>query len=224
MGYSTQRRSKKLDREDLIGRFIHYLCLYTPTAVIGVSLVIMSTDPYGYIRIGGRGIIHAISALSLSTAFLFIYLRLQYLYPLVRAIITGCFTILSIHLYDFTWSLGKYLRLGYDFRIIPLIAVAVLAGLLVWLDLKHRYLNSGKEQIIRTLLYIVLFGLSFIFLMSGGFYEAMELYDNGLGPDPNVGCIIWAIGKITVFWVLIPLIQKFSHKAPLRLDPRVLIW
>ena len=213
-----------MDKKDLIGRFIHYLCLYTPITVIGISLVIMSTNPYGYIRFGGRGIIHAISALSLSSAFLFIYIRLQFLYPLVRCLITGCFTVLSIQLYDFTWSLCKYLRLGYDFRLTPLLAVAIMGALLWWFNIKHDYLWFSRDQIVKSVFYTIIFVFVFSIMTNTGFYERMELYDNGLGPDPNVGCKLWAIGKIVVFWILTPFIRKSLHKAPLRLDPRVLIW
>ena len=213
-----------MDIEDMIGHFIHYLCKYTPTVVMAWSLVIITRDPYSYIRFGGRGIIHSISALSLSTVFLLIYSRLQYLYPLVRAIITASFTVLSIQLYDFTWSLCKYLQLGYDFRLTPLLAVAIAGALLWFLHIKHNYLTLSKEPKIKSLLYFIIFVLAFGLMMKTGFYERMELYDNGLGPDPNVGSTSWAISKIVVFWILTPLIKKSEHKAPLRLDPKVLIW
>ena len=213
-----------MDKEDFIGRFIHYLCLYFPTVVMSWSLVIMTREPYGYIRFGGRGIIHAISALSLATTFLFIYSRLQYLYPLVRCLIAGSFSVLSIQLYDFTWSLCKYLQLGYDFRSTPLLAVAIMGALLWFFNIKHDYLTLRKEPIVKSLFYIVIFVLAFGIMMKQGFYGKMELYDNGLGPDPNVGSTSWAIGKIVVFWILTPLIRKALHKAPLRLDPKVLIW
>lgn len=213
-----------MDKEDFIGRSIHYLCLYGPTVVMAWSLVIMTRDPYGYIRFGGRGIIHSISALSLATTFLFIYSRLRYLYPLVRAIITACFTVLSIQLYDFTWSFCKYLQLGYDFRLTPLLAVAIAGALLWFFNIKHNYLTLSKEPIVKSLFYAIIFVLAFGIMMMSGFYERMELYDNGLGPDPNVGCTSWAIGKVVVFWILTPLIRKSQHRSPLRLDPRVLVW
>lgn len=217
----------KLDRDDLIGHIIHYISLSVPLIVIAASLGIMVfVSPYEYIRIrlGGRGIIHAISALSLSSAFLFIYLKLQYLYPLVRVIITSCFTVLSIHLYDFVWSFCKYVQLGYDFRLSPLISISIVVVLLIQFELKHRFLWNDLGQNVKMVLFSILFVLSFIALMDMGFYEAMVLYDNGLGSDPNVGCLPWVFSKVVVFWIFTPLLHKFPHKAPIRLDPRVLLW
>jgi len=96
--------------------------------------------------------------------------------------------------------------------------------LLAQFELKHRYLWNDKEQIVKTILYSFLFIISFGLMMKAGFYEAMELYDTGLGSDPNVGCLPWVMGKVVVFWIFTPLIQKFELKAPLRLDPKVLMW
>ncbi len=213
-----------MDKEDVIGRIIHYITLLIPSLVILLSVGKMLHDPYSVIWIGGRGIIHVISALSLSTSFLFIYYRLSYLYPLVRMIITGCFTVFSIHLYDFFWSLTKYLQLGYDFRLVPLLAVLITVVLLERFDNKHGIFHFTERGKVTATIHVFILFTAFTIMAVNGFYEAMELSDSGMGPDPNAGCLEWAIGKIIVFWILTPFIQKRPYKAPLRLDPRVLIW
>lgn len=213
-----------MDKEDVVGRIIHYSSILLPLSVITLSLAIMTNNPYGSIRIGGRGVIHAISAIGLSTSFLFIYNRLAYLYPLVRFIITLCFTVLSIHLYDFMWSLNKHMQLGYGFRLLPLLFVAVVVMFLERFDNKHGIFNITRQQCTKSILCLFVFTLGFLIMRATGFYEAMELYELGSGPDPHVGSIGWILGKLTVFWIFIPLIQVADFKAPLRLDPRVLIW
>ena len=183
----------------------------------------MLRNPYANIQIGGRGIIHAVSALSLSSAFLFIYYRLAYLYPLVRMIITGCFTVLSIHLYDFVWSVAKYVQLGYGARVVPLVIICCIIALLEAFHNKHGILHCTETGTQRVISYTMIFILAFGAMMYNDFYKALEVHEE-MGTDPNAGHTEWAIGKIIVFWLAVPLIKKSSHKAPLRLDPRVLIW
>lgn len=213
-----------MDKEDVVGRVIHYFSILLPLSVITLSLVIMTNNPYGCIQIGGRGVIHAISAIGLGTSFIFIYNRLAYLYPLVRSIITLCFTVLSIHLYDFMWSLNKHIQLGYGFRLIPLLSVIVVGVLLERFDNKHGMLDITRTQIMKSVICFFIFVFAFFMMGTGGFYRSMELYELGLGSDPHVGSVGWVLGKLTVFWILIPLTQVADFKAPLRLDPKVLVW
>lgn len=214
-----------MDKEDVIGRFIHYSAILFPRILVALSIVMLAKNPYGSFFIMGRGVIHAVSAIGLGTAFIFIYHRLAYLFPLVRIIITLCFTVLSIHLYDFMWSLSKYLQIGIGFRLLPLIFVFIVGVLIERFDNKHGILNLNKSQAKKTVIFLLLIFVSaFIMMMNGGFYENMELYEQGTGSNPHVGSVGWILGKITGFWLLVPLISGGNFKAELRLDPRVLVW
>jgi len=95
------------------------------------------------------------------------------------------------------------------------------------LDNKHGYVYRTRVLTLRRLVQFILFCiyvLSFQGLIRSGFYQAMELYDQYGGPDPNVGNIFWLVSKVVVFWLLVPMIRSEGDSAPLRLDPRVLIW
>jgi len=116
------------------------------------------------------------------------------------------------------------MQLGYGFRLFPLISVIIVAVLLERLDNKHGLSNTTREQYAKSVLYFSIFVLGFLIMRASGFYEAMELYELGSGLDPHVGSVGWITSKLTVFWIFIPLIQTSDFKAPLRLDPKVLIW
>lgn len=118
------------------------------------------------------------------------------------------------------WSLNKHIQLGYGFRLVPLLCVIVVAVFLERFDNKHGIFDITKNQITKSVVCFSIFVFAFFMMRAGGFYEAMELY----GLDPHVGSVGWILGKVTVFWILIPLIQVADFKAPLRLDPKVLVW
>lgn len=224
---TIQEKKIKMDKADVLGALIHYSALMLPSAMVVLSLwTIVTNGLYSYIYLPGwsRAIIHSVSLLSLLLSFLVTYLLLGHIHPLARSIMAGSFSVLSIHLYDFWWSTIKWVLLGYGFRIFPLIFVGAVGVLLERLDNKH-----GIFLFVRNRIYLfcgVLLIISIVFggMAMSGFYEDMSLYDQHLGPDPNIGNIWWLLSKITVFWLPVPLIQKLDYKVPLRLDPRVLVW
>lgn len=215
---------------DFGGRFIHYSALSLSTILALYSLgTMLSSGAYGYVSLPGssRAIIHSISLLSMCVAFLKIYFTMKYLLPLVRAIVTLSFTIFSIHLYDFIWSSFSYVIRGFGFSWPALLAIIIVFILLERLDNKHGFIEMKEFWTTRGLARIILYGvfiLTFKGLIDTKFYQSMSLYEQGLGPDPNVGNIYWLIGKILVFWIPITVIRFQGEKAPLRLSPKVLIW
>lgn len=231
---SKRRVKTKVDKEDIIGRLIHYSSLFIPIILIQWSVLeIAFHGLYSYIYPPGwtRAIIHSVSLLSLSASFLVIYSIMGYLYPLTRLIVTSVFTNLSIHIYDFTWSFSSYVVRGRGLSLIAAIAILILSLLLERLSNKHGVfdINFFRGDIINTrevgfIALILIYVLSFVTMSCTGFYQAMTLYTTTGGPDPNVGNIWWLIGKVVVFWLPLPLIDRRDLKVPLRLDPRVLVW
>jgi len=216
--------------DDMIGKFIHYSTITLSIILVFYSLgSILSSGIYGYIYPPGsyRAIIHSTSLLSMSLAFLVYYLMLGHLYPLTRAIVCLAMTVWSIHTYDLTWSVFSQVIRGSGFSWIAVMAVIIVTYLLVRFDNKHLIFRLSPTWTGRRLTMIILYAifiLSFKGLIDTGFFQAMALYDVGAGPDPNVGNIYWLIGKIIVFWLFLPLIDKRDYKVPLLLDPRVLVW
>jgi len=223
-----------VDKEDILGRLIHFFSLLIPVTLIQRSVLeIVFNGLYSYIYPPGwtRAIIHSVSLLSLSASFLVIYLTMGYLYPLTRLIVTTMFTVLSIHIYDFTWSFSSYVVRGHGFSLIATISVVILVLLLERFSNKHGIfdINLFRVDVIRIhemgfIALILIYVLAFILMSCTGFYQAMTLYTTTGGPDPNVGNIWWLIGKVVVFWLPLPLIDRRDLKVPLRLDPRVLVW
>lgn len=219
-----------IDKEEVIGKLIHYGTIFGCLILIGISLLTMfSSGIYGYIYLPNNksAIIHAISLLSLSSSFLAYYLILGFMFPLARSIVCLAISILNIQLYDFMWSIFSQASRGSGFSFGALISVIVLIALLQQFHNKHgvfRFANTWTPRRIAFMILIATFVLSFKGLIDTNFFNAMSLYDAGLGPDPNVGNIYWLFGKVIVFWILLPTIDRADYKVPLRLDPRVLVW
>lgn len=212
--------------DDIPGRIIHSMALSFPFILIIYSLGCITTDGlYGYIYPPGwdRAIIHSASLLSLSTSFLVIYLMMGYLYPLLRAIVTLTLTVFSIHFYDLVWSFSSWSERGYGFSFLALLTVVIVLVLLERMDNKHGFIEITRSGSIlcSMILIIIIFAFG---MMAFGFWDAMSLYDVGMGPDPNIGNIWWLISKVVTFWLPVSVIERRDYKVPLKLDPRVLIW
>jgi len=214
-------------RDEFLGGSIHYTAiLLSATLILYSTYIILRDGLYSYIYPAGwdRALIHSSSLLSISASFLTIYLMMKYLYPLARTIITMVFTIFSIHLYDFMWSLQSQKQRGYGISWVALISIVITLILIERFDNKHGMLNktTNRFMLVGSLMFV--WYLCFGMMYYSRFWKIMALYDLGLGPDPNIGNIWWLLGKVLTFWLPLPLIAQRDYSVPLELDPRVLVW
>ena len=122
------------------------------------------------------------------------------------------------------WSWFSQIVRGTGFNFKALIAVAIAVVLIERLDNKHGFFGRSS---LGTLIVASIFGLSmlcFVGMSATGFWQKMELYDMKLGSDPNVGNVFWLVGKMSVFWLLFPMVKRRDYEVPLKMDPKVLVW
>jgi len=221
----------KTDIEEVTGTLLHYFCLFTPIVGMLYALgLVASNGIYGYVYFPGftSPLIHSWSLFCVLGVFWVVYAITSYLYPLVRMIVALSFMVFSIQSYDFLWSAFSQAARGEGYSWPALVACAVLLVLLERMDNRHCFAKPPSFPTSRFLICILGIGvllLSFKGLVDSGFYQAMTLYEHGLGPDPNVGSFLWAARRPAVFCAIIPWVRiRKDFVAPLRLDPRVLIW
>ena len=220
-----------MDTEEILGVLLHYCCLIAPMVGMVYSLYHVAVNGiYGYIYLPGisAAIIHSWSLFCILGFFGVTYYMLSYLMPLLRMIVTLSLTIFSIQVYDFLWSAFSQAVRGVGFSWGALVASFMLLVLLERMDNKHNFISVPRlftTKHLFSLIGIAILLLSFKGLVDTGFFQAMTLYEQGLGPDPNIGSFLWVARRPAVFCALIPWIKiKKGFVAPLRLDPRVLFW
>ena len=218
------------DRPNLPGIALHILTIIIPYSVALFSLISLATKgiySYTYLSSQGRALCHSVTLFSLSSSFLAYYLSLSHLYPLTRLITCLAISVWSIHAYDFVWSLSSLAVRGTGSVTLSLISLSVTSAILFFLHEKHgvfRFSRTWGTRRLAFLLLILIYVTAAKGMINSGFFQAMELYDQGLGPDPNIGNPFWLVSKVTVFWLFLPIIDRRGYSVPLRLDPRVIVW
>jgi len=220
-----------MDKEDVAGRVIHYMALLVPSLVIIYSLFFSTGDTewfgiYNLVWYGTHSV-HTFSLIIMCVSFLIHYSVMKYLMPLVRFVFAMSFTLFYIYLGGIFWMVNSYLIRGSGIMFTTLFGFLAITFLIDRLDDKHgvfkRY-NRPKwvSTVVLALLMLQLAG--YVGMWKTGFWGLMELSDTGMAPhDPNRNPF-WVLMRITSFWVLLPVIDRRGAKAPLRLDPKVLIW
>lgn len=122
---------------------------------------------------------------------------------------------------------NSYLVRQSGLLLTTLIGTVAVGFLIDRIDDKHGILNrydltKTTRALVLVLLLLQLVG--YVGMWKTGFWELMELRDLGIAAgDPNQNPF-WVLVKVTGVWFALPLINRRGEKAPLRLDPKVLIW
>ncbi len=171
--------------------------------------------------------IHRLTMILLCVVFISHYSLMGYLFPLARFVVTLTIMLFYIYVGGIVWVLNSYLCRGYGNITFLIVGFVIIYFLLDRLDNKHGFLKRKPDTLwpmLILLLFIVVRGVGYFGLWQTGFWEQMHLIDMGLsGGNPNQN-IYWAIMKFSEFGFLLPFIRRSDLKAPLRLDPKVLIW
>ena len=226
-------RKRQLEKKDVIGRFIHYSVLIIPSLVILYSFFfsVGGVGIYNIVRYGTRSV-HGLSLVTLCSSFIIHYLWMKHIMPLARFVIAFSFILFYINLGGMFWMINSYLYRGTGIIMPSVLRFVAIIILIILLDKTHNILDysifsSHNFSILPFLFICSLFSCQFIgYLGLGitGFWDKMVLYDLGtLIGDPNLN-IFWVLVKVTSSWFILPLIKQSNYKAPLRLDPKVLIW
>ncbi len=171
--------------------------------------------------------VHKLTIILICCSFLLHYLLMGYLFPLTRLIIALTFVMFYVYLGAIVWTLNSYLIRGHGNFPFLIVGIVIICILLERLDNKHGMLNRyspSKWALVIVLIFVVFKVVAYVGLWKTGFWVMMELEDLGFSAgDPNRN-IFWALMKITDFGYFLPYIDRRKMKAPLRLDPRVLVW
>ncbi len=220
-----------MDKEDIGGRIVHYTALLGPSLVIIYSLLFSTGNTewfgiYNVVRYGTQSV-HSFSLIVMCASFLIHYSLMSYIMPLARSIIALTITLFYLYLGGVFWMVNSYLVRGSGFMFTTLLVFCALVFVIDRFDDKHgifrRYnLTKGTRALVLVLLLLQVVG--YIGMWQTGFWELMELSDLGVAAhDPNQNPF-WVFMRVTGMWVLLPLINRRGMKAPLRLDPKVLVW
>lgn len=167
---------------------------YAPATMIALSLLRMIVDwsPFTYIHLPFITF-HAMSLIAMCLAYMIACYRLEYLPIPVRFMISALLVVVSIHFYDVFWGLFSYSN-GGGFPAIPIMSFLFSFGFTIWLNRKHDFLD--QNSIYGGFLFGVMV-LSLLCMRGTGFFQAMNLYDLGQGPDPNMGSYLWVLSKLS---------------------------
>jgi len=126
------------------------------------------------------------------------------------------------------WVVNSYLCRWYGDINFLIVGIVMIYFILTKLNNNHGFLKRRSQLFIIPYLILMIFIfiriVGYFGLWQTGFWEMMHLIDQGIPTgNPNQN-IYWAIMKISEFGFLLPFISRSDLKAPLRLDPRVLIW
>lgn len=219
------------DRDDVLGRVVHYSVLIIPSALIIFSLLfsVENSRPFGLYDHAPLGVlgIHRLTMISLCLSFLLHYSLMGYIFPLARVIVALVFVMFYVYLGAFMWTVNSYLVRGHGNFPFLVVGLVIIYILLERLNNKHGVLNiysSSKWAPMIVLIFVILKVIAYVGMWQTGFWKIMELVDLGFpAGDPNRNPF-WAIMKISDFGYFLPYIRRSRMKAPLRLDPRVLLW
>jgi len=229
-----------LDRDDIIGRIIHYAAYAIPSVLIFISLFFSSgnTKPFGLyngLPILGVFGIHRLTMILLCVVFILHYSLMGYLFPLTRFVVTMSFMLFYIYSGGLVWVANSYLCRGYGDINFLIVGIVMIYFILTKLNNNHGFLKRRKQifptppiifmgSILILMTFIAIRLIGYAGLWQTGFWDIMHLIDQGLpAGNPNQN-IYWVIMKISEFGFLLPFVSRSDLKAPLRLDPRVLIW
>ena len=216
------------DRDEVLGRVVHYTALIVPSALIIYSLLfsVGNTKPFGlydHIPLGMFGI-HRLTTILLCFSFLFHYSLMSYLFPLARSIIALTLVMFCVYLGGITWTVNSYLVRGHGNLPFLIVGFTIVCILLERFDNKHGMLNPSKWALVIVFILAVLQFIGYVGMWKTGFWEILELEDLGFPAGDANQNIFWAFMKITGLWYSLPFIDRQKMKAPLRLDPRILVW
>ena len=103
-----------------------------------------------------------------------------------------------------------------------MIGTVIVVGIIYQLNTKHGFIKMDISKTDSWLMYglLIIQMLGLIGMSLTGFWDALNLSDAGLGPDPNVN-LFWLIWKGASFWMLLPMLRKSDLRAPLQMNAEV---
>ncbi len=132
--------------------------------------------------------------------------------------------MLNVYLGGITWTVSSALVRGHGNFLFLLVGTGTIAYLLERLNNKHGFFKGYERSLMLVSALAVLQLIAYVGMWQTGFWTKMELIDLGTpAGNPNEN-IYWAFMKIVGLWYTLPYISRDKLKAPLRLDPRVLVW
>jgi len=143
---------------------------------------------------------HASTMLCLCIAWLVTYRKLNALSVHFKVAVALAFTVLSIHFYDFVWSVFSYLVRGHGLNFYAALFSTVCINIILYVNRKYNFLkikSLSLSDLIHNIFIWLGFFAFFVLLSTTNFWSAMTLSDLALGSDPNYGNIYWLMTKIT---------------------------
>ena len=182
------------------------------------------TEPFGlYNRIYfGKYDLHRLTVLCISASFYLHWRMTKYLYPIKRFVVNLTITSWYTYFGGVLWTTFSVIYRQQGFWYLPYLGLVFISSLLFALNKKSAFFKmdldkNGRNQIF--LLFMVQIG-AYVALGLTGFWEALNLSDAGLGPDPNIN-IFWTINRLVSFFILVPFISRYDIRAPYAMNPEV---
>jgi hypothetical protein len=159
-------------------------------ALVGAAFMFFK-GTYSYVTLG-FATFHAATLLCLGLGYLLLVRGLRRVEYQWRPPVAAMLLVLSAHLYDSIWGI---VSLAFRGGPLPLggFLGAGIATLIIWrLD---RKMDVVRPNLSLFALFTFMVVACLVALGRGGYYDAMTLYDAGLGPDPNMNPL-WLMSKV----------------------------
>ena len=207
-----------------MGRLAHIMFYLAPSLGICYALMFSDCSQGIYSKIPlpiGSNTTHMLTFITLCASFILYYHRMKYLYPLTRFIAALALMVMSIHLYDFLWSLQSWIFRGTKLNTPSVVIMSIVGAILFRLDNVNGVFKKTQRTTPLILFLAFVMFVGFTGMYFDGFWEKMNAIDAGIPTaDPNKN-IWWVLSKIPSFFVYYPTLDNRSIKAPLRLEPGV---
>jgi len=166
--------------------------------------------------------VHSFSMILFTTSFILFQLTLKHIPIITRFIVS--FSLISLHSYigGFLWDLNNmyFNSEGHLMFLINLCVMVWLSFILLTLSKHYSVFNRNINKS-RVSLLFVLFLFQFIGfygLYITNFWGKLDLYNQGVGSDPNMNPF-WVIMRLSSFFLLYPLLVNNREDESNEIEP-----
>lgn len=169
-----------------------------------LSVVSFVVDPFGRLLLSyDKYSISNVTTLTFSASILILMVLFNHVPPLPRILCSLSMPVLGMSFHETLWHLGCRMIWGTGiFQFWALYTVAIAVGTYV-LHIKWNILNLKPYVLGVVGCLMMLCVLDWIRITNSGFYQALLLYEQGLGPNPHTPMLYGSASLSRMLWMLL---------------------
>lgn len=208
------------------GKLMHYTTTYIGPLLIIIYCLYFIISERNFFAVAHipltSNTVHSYSMILFALSFMVFQITLKHIPIVARFIIS--FALISLHgyIYNFLWDINNifFNSEGYLMSVIDICAMLWLSTIL--LTMRRHYpifkpkLNKADISFLFTLFLFQIIGFYGLYIT--GFWIDMNLYNHVGGSDPNMNPF-WVISKLSVFFLLYPLLVNNREDESNEIEP-----